>query len=426
MPFRSGRTVVYTRRSGSQGSNDCVDKFLEILLIIIGITFLIGVPLYSHHCEQELFELTLAFEEASEVVISVDSDQNPKAHLSGELLHVQSSDVEPDSILSDRDFDVSAPNALKMKRNTEYCQWMEHYTESREKRGEEEIVTRTYYYTKGWHSYRIPSFAFDQPFRHNNPQRDPTPYRYWQVEGARLGDYTVDVDIINSISSYKEKQWQHEDIIKFTNSPAALEHNFKYIGDGYFYSAYSEGDILTIAKLAGQYLEGSLLDIQLFDLFPQCTPGDIRVYYTSIEPSQVTAIGLQKDAVGSLGGWRSSRNYLVALLGEGFKTADELMQEYRDNYLHWTVWVSRAFLIIWATVVSFFLFPSKSFIVYLVYGTSLALFTLGFIWTIISPSLFTCLLSVLFIGYLFVGFSNFMQRPNTTTSTSNINLSKTY
>merc|ERR1712137_429761 len=182
---------------------------------------------------------------------------------------------------------------------------------------EEEVIERTYYYTKDWFSHRIPSITFNQPFKHNNPMRDPFPSHHWEAESAKFGDYTIDSDIIHSIATVYPKYWDVNDISVFSQSSAAQGENFNYIGEGYFYSPYEESGGHTVAKLAGQFLEGSLFDVQLVDFFPQCTAGDIRVHYTVSEPQEGSVLGMLKDGQGSLGGWTSSRGYMVALFEEG-------------------------------------------------------------------------------------------------------------
>eukprot|EP00339_Tiarina_fusa_P001890 CAMPEP_0117060932 /NCGR_PEP_ID=MMETSP0472-20121206/42391_1 /TAXON_ID=693140 ORGANISM="Tiarina fusus, Strain LIS" /NCGR_SAMPLE_ID=MMETSP0472 /ASSEMBLY_ACC=CAM_ASM_000603 /LENGTH=309 /DNA_ID=CAMNT_0004779353 /DNA_START=332 /DNA_END=1264 /DNA_ORIENTATION=+ len=286
-----------------------------------------------------------------------------------------------------------------MKRNTEYCQWFEHYTETTTRHGDEEETVRTYYYTKGWYSHRIPSFLFDQPFGHNNPQRDPYPSHHWQAESASFGDYTIDSDIIHSASNFKTKIWENDQISDSYSSPATQIENFKYIGDGYFYSAYEASQMELIAKFAGQFFEGSM-NIQLFDFLPQCTAGDIRVSYQSVEMNAASVIGLQKDAAGSLGGWRSSRGYLVALLEDGFHTGSGMMLIAMERYLHWTVWVARALMILWSFVILIFVMPGQSLWFYLAASAALTLTALGVIWLIVNPGLYSAILSILFFWFV--------------------------
>jgi Transmembrane protein 43 len=77
--------------------------------------------------------------------------------------------------LSDEDFRVSAPtNSFRLRREVEYCQWVEFHTdETREDTDGNKHTLRTYYYQKSWRSHPVPSLLFDQPGAHHNPLRAP-------------------------------------------------------------------------------------------------------------------------------------------------------------------------------------------------------------------------------------------------------------
>merc|ERR1712137_339511 len=140
---------VYRRGiyNGASGQHPCV----LLLLFILASIFFIGIPWYVFSCEQELFEMTTAFSEAEDVLVSIPSDKNPNPSHTGELVHIQFDNIQPGSVVMDPDFQLSNPKALKTKRIPEFCQWIEHYTEEKRRINEnEEEVIRTYWYTKGW------------------------------------------------------------------------------------------------------------------------------------------------------------------------------------------------------------------------------------------------------------------------------------
>ena len=96
---------------------------------------------------------------------------------------------------------LAIPNALLLKRQTEYCQWQEFQTETcqtctrtvRAKDGtvkEEQYACNcfiSYSYSKSWRSHRISSALFNQPGAHNNPLRDPLPPADFVAQSATLG-----------------------------------------------------------------------------------------------------------------------------------------------------------------------------------------------------------------------------------------------
>lgn len=194
------------------------------------------------------------------------------------------------------------------------------------------VVRYDYYNT--WRPYLINSLLFDQPAAHYNPQRNPLPSSYL-VSNDALMEFT-------STRIYADHHPRHHDhadsrptSVMAIISPAMLakrvngasartvkwvrdgippippfwkrwipdrsryEHvrdldytygydrilmsnpdkRFAYVGDGYFFSPHEPSKMEKMFKVFGEYLEGSLFDWQLGDIFPSCTPGDIRIRY---------------------------------------------------------------------------------------------------------------------------------------------------
>ena len=237
MPIRRGRTV--TLSPAQARANDACGRLL--LTFIIGL-FLIAAPIGLLWAEHEQWEMHMASEEAKESAISVVAEA-PVSHMNvGSLLHVSTRDVRTDETLVDKDFSLEAPpNALRLKRKSEYCQWMEHTSERKNRHGE---VERTYWYTKSWMSHPVPSLFFDQPFRYNNPQRTPFANGVLDVSEAQLGSYTVGPRLIDSLPVVEPLRVEAfpEALGSSQLSLAASGHNFRYVGDGYFYSPYEESN----------------------------------------------------------------------------------------------------------------------------------------------------------------------------------------
>src|SRR5262249_13679012 len=119
------------------------------------------------------------------------------------------------------------------------------------------LQIKTYVYSKNWRTMLIHSIFFDQPFAHNNPLRDPFPSMLWTSSSASIGPYSVSSDIIqDQVTSFKHR------ISADQVNKERLPLDFYYVGGGYFYSPYEPSSAGFIAKLAGEWLEGSLLDFQ--------------------------------------------------------------------------------------------------------------------------------------------------------------------
>lgn len=62
-----------------------------------------------------------------------------------------------------------------------------------------------------------------------------------KVENVNLGSYTVTHPIISAKNNdWKTKIFTQSELKETNSSVAALHHNFTYVGDGTFYSAYEE------------------------------------------------------------------------------------------------------------------------------------------------------------------------------------------
>lgn len=401
--MRQGRTV-YISRERKHAENECGVFILKLIVF----AFLLVVPYMLITTEQTLYEMTVAFEEAEEIVVSLPSDRTPDPRNTGELIHVHSGDIKPSSTLADADFLITSPGALKMRRVPEFCQWQEFYTETTHRDSEgREHTTRTYYYVKGWHRTPIISAFFDQPFAHNNPLRNPFPDHYWQVESSTFGDYQLEPEIIDNFSTFRTVDFSHDSLLSFkTNSLARYQHNFDYIGGGYFYSPYEMSGLEFIATLAGRAFEGSL-DIQLGDFFPSCTPGDIRVHYESAHPQTASVIGVQLTGSGKIGGWTSSRGFVVALMQEGIIDAETMFANALSEYRNWTVLIWRGLFILACWIlVKFYLVPGLQEPNAIVVSLSLTCALLGVLWGVIWGNYFLLLFGALgVLGLSFYIFS---------------------
>lgn len=152
-------------------------------------------------------------------------------------------------------------------------------------------------------------------------------------------------------------------------------------------------------KWFGQYLEGSLFDFQIGDLFSQCTAGDIRIqFYAATAENGVSVIGKQLDVQGLLGIYETTRNYHLGIVKEGYYTAEQMFESGR-NQIQWTVWIIRFLAFCFLSFTSLFIFPKGHFLIYLFFGLS-------------STSTLVSLLQVYFwgfdlfrsISFLFSGF----------------------
>jgi len=342
--FRQGRTYFLFGANDRGGCAGVFAIFLVLMLLMFPPLLLSISESIRHDTYTTLMEVL------QEDIVEV-SGSNIHA---GDMLHaVSDSIVTPGA--SDPDMKITIPNALLLKRRTEYCQWLELQTETCQtcirrvsaKDGtvkEEEYSCNcliSYSYTKSWRPHRITSGLFDQPGAHNNPMRDPLPpadfvastatlhvggkenATWWSrliVNRNAIQEINMDANMIRNTKSPLRRvkwtphggpprpgffarwlpSWWPKDKSRYEatatlqetpHSPAAQHHHFVYAGKGYFYSPYHESMSHALFKYFVQYMEGSLLDWQLGDLVKSCTAGDVRVYYQVADPFIVSVLG---------------------------------------------------------------------------------------------------------------------------------------
>ncbi|KAJ3104336.1 hypothetical protein HDU97_009309 [Phlyctochytrium planicorne] len=331
MSFRTGRRVQIP----ANGWNSQINYFLKNLFNAI---IIVGVPSFMAYQEYNAKEVAMAMKEANKVA---------------------STDVKPQTV-SDYDFALSFPRSVKVERRVEYCQWSESFTDEerryRDGNGDERVETvRSYYYYKGWHTTRIPSIFFDQPAAHHNPQRDPYPASSFIPTSAQFGNFQVPSSILSKASPLRAKKDFTASEIRqgFQTSPAAnLRSNaFAYIGNGYFYSAYEPSTTEKVLRMAGTFLEGSILDFQIGDLFSMCNAGDIRVSFETvdIQPGKgATALGKLLDTRGHLGIYETTRGYKLGLFALDASTPGREILRRELISMRWQLLFSRFILFPWA------------------------------------------------------------------------------
>ncbi|KAJ3123024.1 hypothetical protein HK098_002280 [Nowakowskiella sp. JEL0407] len=335
MSFRVGRTV----KLGSDGV--ACNNFINNAILIVA---LVALPLWVVYVENNRYEMTQAFKEARRnLVVLPDSSQKltqlleNQPEISTKPVYASSRIILPGENIVDTEFNLDFGNALAVKRVPEYCQWDETYTDTTNEETNE--VSRTYYYTKSWHSYRINSLFFNQPGAHYNPQNDPfpayefiTPYAVLHSgnDSKTAVQYDVSSAIIRKATTFKSKQmFSKDDYTRFKQSYAGTDGDFRPIGQGYFYYAHKRSMQASVFKIALEVMEGSILDYQIGDLFSVCNAGDIRIRFEVFEPKGgVSVIGSfqqTSDNGGIIDTFTNSRNFPLGIIQEGYKMPPKVM-----------------------------------------------------------------------------------------------------
>jgi len=316
---QGGREYVrYERRAHyepGQGASKGVGK------VVLGIAALAvaGLVVYA---ERENFLAIGLLPEASRAysygdVAKADWNRN------NALVHFRSSLANPPvlergvDVLRDPFFGFEVPNENKdvvLKRNTEYCQWVEVPQHRQEKIGQDPDycaksssdeacantdcsgyrsqgqcgstranccswrrgadiykTTTTYLYHKGWRNSRISSLLFDNPVAYHNPQRDPAPSTIFKTQakvdlsGGQYGSnealmvQSTDLESIFTPMRQEPLFKQHADNL----ATQALANGFSETSNQHFYSRKpADGwDSPGLLQAAGAYLIDGVVDV---------------------------------------------------------------------------------------------------------------------------------------------------------------------
>eukprot|EP00931_Biecheleriopsis_adriatica_P052921 TRINITY_DN30876_c0_g1_i1.p1 TRINITY_DN30876_c0_g1~~TRINITY_DN30876_c0_g1_i1.p1 ORF type:complete len:487 (-),score=61.32 TRINITY_DN30876_c0_g1_i1:6-1466(-) len=388
--FRQGRKLAISSQQKILENWCCESIFLPIVSCVA----LVGLPFNLYTKEAFFQKQQLAFAEVEEKVqqlpdtgsATLNRLTNPDG---GDFVHFYG---PYNATIGDSAFSLRFDHALKLHRYTEYCQWEEHSHDqcqtctSKDSNGNEETYdcncVREYTYVKDWRDRLIPSFGFDQPANHNNPQRDPFPSTNVFSDDAVVGDIHVDGTIVENIRSQMDhvtftangqpfkhpspftRFWHYlfgapevrfenlAQLRSFRESVAFAEHHFVFTNtwEGWFFAAYEERNWERVIRGFGQYLEGSLFDWQigdLYDMFNGCTAGDLRSRFYVASPVEISVLGkIQKD--GRIADFRAapyhtSNNFAIGILHAGHHSADQLFaRETRlaHNDCRWARWLN--------------------------------------------------------------------------------------
>ena len=168
-----------------QAQEQCSRRILAALAIAlaVGATSLLYVRESYYSAQQAAFGAVAGEVHTISEPRARDKGHTVPALVDGALVHLASDKLT--ASVGDEAFGLHFPQAMKLERQTEYCQWDESSTTTcetctrRDSEGQEEKYdcncVKTYHYTNMWRKHRIISTFLDQPANHHNLQRDPYP-----------------------------------------------------------------------------------------------------------------------------------------------------------------------------------------------------------------------------------------------------------
>lgn len=342
--MRVGRTYEYTRNAKEH--NIWTFGILAVLAVVASIfTVYKSYSSISKYRDYKASFKSLILERSGDSVLHPENN--------GNVIHVTIPQTELifERNIYDPYLNVEVPGAVSLDREVEYCQWAEHVHERRTKSSNDndnEHVVRTYTYTKTWRTHLINSLFFDQPAAHYNPQRNPV--RSGHVDTVGLSSthgYSINAQFMNKLrDSSVPVAFRPERLKNFVQSPASVNDKFFYTGsDGWFLSKYEPGVAETAMKMAFQYLEGTLLDFQLGDLFNVCDAGDIRVRLHGKVINDGISIIAEQRSDGNLVPFKSLSGRDIMLVRSGHIDSKTMIDDFIGDKFKSCIWYSLGFIV---------------------------------------------------------------------------------
>ena len=167
--------------------------------IVTGLVLFVAATVILWWNEGRAVKTAKMLKAAETECVDVASVASLDPALEGQLIHATAV-AKTDEILTDPDYGVSV-NAIRLVRDVEYYQWVEHSTsETKDKIGGGQETTTTYTYSKEWVSGPIDSGSFKDPeYQGKNYVRTTVPDRTVTAQKVDFGAYVLPPALVGAI-----------------------------------------------------------------------------------------------------------------------------------------------------------------------------------------------------------------------------------
>ena len=258
--------------------------------ILFGIIiFIVGFPLLFWN-EGRAVRRAQTLAEGRGAVVSVASDKVDSAN-EGKLVHLTGM-AQTDETLTDPEFKISAEKAIRLKRQVQMFQWVEHEeTKTKKKAGGKKVKTTTYSYSKEWEDSPINSSNFKEQ-GHDNPGSFPYESDNIVAENVTLGAFKLGPRLAGKIGGEKPLPLNDESLKQL---PASMSSQMKVNGNEFY-----------MGNNASQ---------------PEI--GDVKISFLKVDPAKVSVIAVQKGESFQPYEAEAGGSTIFELV-QGEKTADEM------------------------------------------------------------------------------------------------------
>ncbi|MBQ9463408.1 MAG: TMEM43 family protein [Bacteroidales bacterium] len=257
---------VTTTSYGGRLKNALGGVGMGFLLLIVGTVLLFWN-------EGRTVKTTRMLKEAQKACVELSDPSSVNAELNGKMIHATGF-ASTDEILTDSQFGLSL-NAIKLIRNTEYYQWVEHQsTETRDKVGGGQETITTYTYSKEWVSTPVNSSGFEDPDYRNisNDVLLNVDGKTWQAQNVSFGAYRLPDGLISQMNNVQPLVVELPDDVRL-----------KYEADFHREFDVAEGETFV-------HPSGNVLYLGINPGSPKV--GDVRVTYSKVLPGDVSILAV--------------------------------------------------------------------------------------------------------------------------------------
>lgn len=192
--------------------------------IVTGLVLFVAATALLWWNEGRAVKTSKMLKDSEKECVDVADISTVDASLNGKLIHAVA-DAKTDEILTDPTYGIQV-NAIRLTREVEYYQWVEHSTsESKDKIGGGQETVTTYTYSKEWVGSPVNSNNFHDPdYQGANSVRTTIEDASFAAKNVSYGGYVLPDNLVRSIPA---------------ETPVNLPQS---LGDGY--EVFAQGNVL--------------------------------------------------------------------------------------------------------------------------------------------------------------------------------------
>jgi len=197
--------------------------------IFVGFLLLLAAFPVLFFNEGRAVQTAQSLDEGLGVIVSLPSVDVVSDEHHNKLVHLQGK-LSTDLALTDPDFGISI-QCVKLRRNVEMYQWIEHTHKREYKEGDRTRVEKTYSYSREWKSEVVSSGGFSNPSGHHNPGSMPIKSYTKTADPVHVGQFRLSQSLRERVSDFR--QFHPKQAPSHRSDLSILEHTFYRSDDPY-------------------------------------------------------------------------------------------------------------------------------------------------------------------------------------------------